>query len=122
MIVHKVAVRTSLDPELVPLFKALMGRVDALPSVQREQKERLEVFQHDGNPFMQLEKKRDHMYLDLWLPYELIEEAKGSGLGRAHPFLGKDVVKIRFERAQDLTKVARWVEASHRFAIKKDAS
>ncbi len=79
-------------------------------------KDGLEVYHRHKIPFLQLEIRRDHMSLDLWLSAEHLEESRASGIARAHPFLGDEAVKVRFERAEDLSRVARWIEASYEYA------
>ena len=101
-----------------PLLKALKSRIEALKSVTKTNKDRTEVYLRDEVPFLQLEIKRDHMNLDLWLPEELLVEARASGLARAHPFI-EDAVKVRFARAEELTNVARWLEQSYENAPKR---
>ncbi len=110
-----VATRPAIDLELVPLLRALETRIRALSGVTMAMDNGVRVYVRDELPFLQLEIRRDHMNLDLWLSEEVREDARASGLGRAHPFLGQETVKIRFERAVDLTKVARWLEASHNY-------
>ena len=111
-----MALRSSLDLELRPLLKALRNRIDGLPGTVMEHKDRLEVFSRDGVPFMQLEIRRDHMNVDLWLPEDKLAEARATDLARPHAFDPDNAVVVRFERATDLTKVARWLEDAHRFA------
>ena len=111
-----MALRSSVDLEMRPLVKALRARINGLGPSQKGPKDRFEIYTRSDVPFLQLEIKRDHMNLDLWLPADSIQDAKATGLARAHPFLGDDAVVVRFERAEDLTKVARWLEASYRFA------
>lgn len=79
-------------------------------------KDGLDIYYRQKVPFLQLEIRRDHMSLDLWLQAESLEESRASGIARAHPFLGDEAVKVRFERAEDLSRVARWVEASFDYA------
>lgn len=81
-----------------------------------EKKDGLEVYERGSVPFLALEVRRDHMNLDLWLPDEKLKDAKASGLGRPHPFDPTDAVRVRFDRALDLTKVARWLEDAHAHA------
>lgn len=117
-----MALRSSLDLELRPLLKALRNRIDGLPGTVMEHKDRLEVFSRDGVPFMQLEIRRDHMNVDLWLPEDKLAEARATDLARPHAFDPDNAVVVRFERATDLTKVARWLEDAHRFAsVRKEA-
>ena len=114
-----MALRSSLDLELRPLLKALRNRIDGLRGVNMEPKDRLEVFSRDGVPFMQLEIRRDHMNVDLWLPEEKLVEARSTDLARPHPFDPDNAVVVRFERATDLTKVARWLEDAHAYAVQR---
>ncbi len=117
-----MALRSSLDLELRPLLRALRNRIDGLSGIVMEPKDRLEVFSRDGVPFMQLEIRRDHMNVDLWLPEDKLAEARATELARPHPFDPDKAVVVRFERATDLTTVARWLEDAHRFAAeRKDA-
>jgi hypothetical protein len=109
-----VATRVSLDLELTPLLKALRSRIEGLGESSLETRNGIEVHSRQGLPFLQLELRRDHMYLDLWLPEAKQEEARASGRARAHAFLA-DAVRVRFERAEDLTRVAHWLEESYRF-------
>lgn len=111
-----MAFRPTPDPEVVPLLRAIKARIDGLSSVILAPKDGLEVYQRNKTPFLQLEIRRDHMSLDLWLPIEQLDEARASGIARAHPFLGDEAVKVRFERAEDLARVARWIEASYEYA------
>ena len=113
-----MALRSSLDLELRPLLKALRNRIDGLRgTVVMEPKDRLEVFSRDGVPFMQLEIRRDHMNVDLWLSEERLVEARSTDLARPHPFDPENAVVVRFERATDLTTVARWLEDAHAHAL-----
>ncbi len=112
-----MALRTSLDLELVPLLKALRSRLDGMNGVSKASRDGVEVHSVDQTDFMQLEIRRDHMNLDLWLTAEKLEEARASGIGRAHPFMENEAVKVRFERAEDLTKVAHWLEEAYRHAL-----
>ena len=112
-----MALRSSLDLELRPLLKALRNRIDGLRGTVMEPKDRLEVFSRDGVAFMQLEIRRDHMNVDLWLPEEKLAEARATDLARPHPFDPENAVVVRFERATDLTKVARWLEDAHAYAV-----
>lgn len=104
-----------------PLLKALRTRIHALKHTKTT-KDKLEIYLREDIPFLQLEIRRDHMLLDLWLPPEKLEEARASGIARAHPFMGQEAVKVRFERAEDLTRVARWLEDSFDFAPKRSLS
>jgi len=36
--------------------------------------------------------------------------------------MGHEAVKVRFERAEDLTRVARWLEDSYRYANERTLS
>jgi hypothetical protein len=101
-----------------PLLKALRARLEALDHTSST-KDKLEIFVRGDIPFLQLEIRRDHMLLDLWLPPDKLEEARASGIARAHPFMGNEAVKVRFERAEDLTRVARWLEESYHFAPRR---
>lgn len=103
-----------------PLLKALKTRIEALRSVKKTSKDKTEVYLRGDIPFLQLEIRRDHMNLDLWLPEEGLVEARASGLARAHPFI-EDAIKVRFARAEELTKVARWLEQSYRHAPKRNS-
>ena len=58
----------------------------------------------------------------LWLPEEKLKDARASGLARPHPFEPNDAVRVRFDRALDLTKVARWLEAAHAHARDRSSS
>lgn len=111
-----MASRPTPDPEVVPLLRAIKARLDALSGVNMALRDGLEVYHRHKLPFMQLEIRRDHMSLDLWLSAEHLEESRASGIARAHPFLGDEAVKVRFERAEDLSRVARWIEASYEYA------
>ncbi len=104
-----------------PLLKALRARIESLEHTSSA-KDRLEIFLRGEVPFLQLEVRRDHLLLDLWLPPAKLEEARASGIGRAHPFMGSEAVKVRFERAEDLTRVARWLEDSYRYASERTLS
>ena len=117
-----MALRSSLDLELRPLLKALRNRIDGLRGIVMEPKDRLEVFSRDGVPFMQLEIRRDHMNVDLWLPDDKLAEARATDLARPHPFDPDHAVVVRFERATDLTKVARWLEDAHAHAAVRKES
>lgn len=107
--------RSTTDPEMMPLLRALRSRIESLRAVEHAQKDGMEVYARSGLIFLQVEIRRDHMNLDLWLPAERVEEARASGLARTHPFMA-EAIKVRFERAEDLTKVANWLEESHRYA------
>jgi hypothetical protein len=108
-----VATRATLDLELTPLLKALRNRLEGLREVTVETRNGLEIHSRDRLPFLQLELRRDHMHLDLWLPAAAAEEARASGLARTHAFLS-DALRVRFERASDLSRVCRWLEESYR--------
>lgn len=101
-------------------MKAIRARIDTLPSITSDRRSGNEVFQRGEHVFLQMEIRRDFISLDLWLIDELIEEARASGIARAHPFLGEDAVKVRFERAADLARVARWIEASYAYAPNRE--
>lgn len=111
--------RPSLDVELRPLLRALENRIGSLDGVRKKRCDGYDAFSRDGVPFLHLEIRRDHMHLDLWLRDEALEEARSSGIARPHPFLGDRAVRVRFERAEDLTRVAHWLEASHRGAAER---
>ncbi|MEM1022245.1 MAG: hypothetical protein AAGD10_19695 [Myxococcota bacterium] len=111
--------RPSLDIELRPLLKALQNRVSDLEDVKRGRSDGVETYSRSGVCFLTVELKRDHMFLDLWLPEEEAKTAKSSGIAKPHPFEGDEAVRVRFERAEDLTKVSRWLELSHRFAPRR---
>jgi len=113
--------RPSLDVELRPLLRALETRIGNLDEVRKERCDGYDAFRRNGVPFLHLEIRRDHMHLDIWLKEDALEEARSSGIARPHPFLGEDAVRVRFERAEDLTRVARWLEASHRGAPERAA-
>ncbi|MEL7367745.1 MAG: hypothetical protein AAFN74_02450 [Myxococcota bacterium] len=117
-----MALRSSLDLELRPLLKALRNRIEGLRGAVMEPKDRLEVFSRDGVPFMQLEIRRDHMNVDLWLPEDKLAEARATNLARPHPFDPDNAVVVRFERATDLTRVARWLEDAHAYALVRKES
>ncbi|MCK6550869.1 hypothetical protein L6R52_33840, partial [Myxococcota bacterium] len=111
-----MSLRPTPDPEIVPLVRAIKARIEGLGAIVTEQKDKVDVYLRDKVAFLQLELKRDHMSLDLWLPTEQLDEARASGIARAHPFLGDDAVKVRFERAEDLSRIARWIEAGYAYA------
>lgn len=111
-----MTLRPTPDPEIVPLVRAIKHRIEGLAQITSTPKDGIDVFFRNKTPFLQLEIRRDHMTLDLWLPSDRLEEARASGIARAHPFLGDDAVKVRFERAEDLSRVARWLEASYAYA------
>lgn len=114
-----VTLRPTPDPELVPLVRAIKARIDGLGDTLCTPKDGGDIYHRDKTPFLQLELKRDHMSLDLWLAGEQLDEARASGIARAHPFLGDEAVKVRFERAEDLSRVARWIEASYAYAVER---
>lgn len=111
-----MAQRPSLDVELRPLLRALETRIGSLDGVRKTRCDGYTAFYRDGVPFLNLEIRRDHMHLDLWLEQDDLEVARASGIARPHPFLGEQAVRVRFERAEDLTRVAHWLETSHRTA------
>lgn len=114
-----MALRSSIDHELRPLVKALRTRIDNLTAVSVAKKDGLEIYERGSVPFLAVEIRRDHMNLDMWLPEEKLEDARASGLARPHPFEPNDAVRVRFDRALDLTKVSRWLEAAHAHAPKR---
>src|SRR5688572_26418402 len=116
-----MALRSNIELEMRPLLKALRTRLETLEHTTTS-KDKLEIFLRGEIPFLQLEVRRDHLLLDLWLPPAKLEEARASGIGRAHPFMGSEAVKVRFERAEDLTRVARWLEDSYRYASERTLS
>ncbi len=116
-----MALRSNIELEMRPLLKALRARIESLEHTSSV-KDKLEVFVRGEIPFLQLEIRRDHLLLDLWLPPEKLEDARSSGIGRAHPFMGSEAVKVRFERAEDLTRVARWLEDSYAYAAERTMS
>jgi len=101
------------EPQVVVLLKALENRIEDLPPFIRDVKETVEVYRNKDKVFLQIEIKRDHILVDLWLPKEETIKARTSGLGRGHPFLGSEALRIRFEQAVDLAQVARWIETSY---------
>ncbi len=111
--------RSSLDLELRPLLKALKKRMEDLSDVSRDKKNGWEVYTRKDVEFMHLETKRDHMNLDLWLPADEIHDARSSGIAKPHPFDEGEAIRVCFERAEDLTTVARWVEKAHAHALGK---
>jgi hypothetical protein len=113
--VRTVSRRTTIDPEIASLMKALNLRIEGLGAVERVGGSRKEEFRREGVTFLELEVRRDHMTLTLWLPEDRAEEARASGIARNHPF-SDDAVRVRFERAKDITHVGRWVEASYAYA------
>lgn len=106
--------RPAIDLELQPLLKALRTRLEALAGVVMEVRDGVELHHRNQVPFLALDIRRDHLHLDLWLPLNKLEEARASGIARAHPFLENEAVRVRFERAEDLTKVAHWLEEAYR--------
>ena len=104
------------EPQVVVLSKALQNRIDDLPRFERETKEAVDLYRNKEKVFLQVEIKRDHILVDLWLPHEETEKARTSGLGRGHPFLGPEALRIRFERAIDLAQIAQWIELSYEHA------
>lgn len=106
--------RPAIDLELQPLLKALRTRLEALSGVVMEVRDGVELHHRNQVPFLALDIRRDHLHLDLWLPLIKLEEARASGIARAHPFLENEAVRVRFERAEDLTKVAHWLEEAYR--------
>lgn len=52
----------------------------------------------------------------MWLPEAKLQDARASGIARPHPFEPNDAVRIRFDRALDLTRVSRWLKAAHTHA------
>lgn len=114
--------RATLEIELRPLLKALQNRLSGFGDVKRSRSNGVETYERQGIPFLQLELRKDHMFLDLWLPEADLEAARSSGIAKAHPFMGDDAVRVRFERAEDLAKVARWLEVSHAHAPRRTPS
>jgi len=117
-----VVLRSAIDHELRPLVRALRNRIDGLNAVSMEKRDGLEIYERGSVPFLALEVRRDHMNLDLWLPEEKLQDARASGIARPHPFEPNDAVRVRFDRALDLTKVARWLEAAHAHARARRSS
>ncbi|MCC7381638.1 MAG: hypothetical protein IT384_07390 [Deltaproteobacteria bacterium] len=115
-----MAVRLTLEPETQALLKAVRARIDALPGVTSEKRSGFDVFTRGADVFLEMEIRREHISLDLWLPHDQLEEARSSGTARSHPFLGEDALKVRFERAADLARVARWIEESYAYAPHRD--
>jgi hypothetical protein len=115
-----VAVRLTLEPEILALLKAIQKRIEVLPGITTEKRNGVDVYLRGAEVFLQLEIKRDYLSLDIWVDDELLEDARASGIARAHPFLGEDAIKVRFERATDLARVARWIEHSHGYAPRRD--
>ena len=108
----------SVSPEMAPLLNALKARIEELSPNAEETltEDGLKAYMRSNNIFMQLEIRQDHMSLDFWLPPEKLEEVRSTEIGRAHPFLENEAVKVRFERAGDITRVARWLREAHEFA------
>jgi hypothetical protein len=104
------------EPQVVVLSKALQNRIDDLPRFERESKEAVDLYRTKDKVFLQVEIKRDHILVDLWLTKEETIKARTSGLGRGHPFLGAEALRIRFEQAVDLAQIARWIEMSYEHA------
>lgn len=104
------------EPQVVVLSKALQNRIDDLPRFERQNKESIELYLKNDKVFLQVEIKRDHIVVDLWLPEDEKNKARTSGLGRAHPFHGPEALRIRFEQAIDLAQIARWIEMSYEYA------
>lgn len=115
-----MAVRLTLEPEILALLKAIQKRIEVLPGITTEKRNGVDVYLRGAEVFLQLEIKRDYLSLDIWVDDELLEDARASGIARAHPFLGEDAIKVRFERATDLARVARWIEHSHGYAPRRD--
>ncbi len=115
-----MAVRLSLEPEIVALLKAIQKRIDVLPGISTEKRNGVDVYLRGVDAFLQLEIRRDFLSLDIWLDDDQLEDARASGIARAHPFLGEDAIKVRFERATDLARVARWIEHSHGYAPRRE--
>lgn len=111
-----MALKVRPDPEIVALKKAVRARLEGMGPFDTETRDGIVVYMRDGEPFVNIQTKRDHMVVDLWLQDEAIGDARSSGIARAHPFLGENAIKIRFERAVDLARVARWIEHSYRWA------
>ena len=108
--------RLRLEPHVSALIRALDSRLEGLGRWKDETKDGLKVYTIQGEAFLQIEVKRDHMNVDVWLDEDNLAKARSSGIARAHPFLGEDAVKVRFERAEDLARVARWIEVSYGIA------
>lgn len=117
-----VAIRLTPEPEMVPLIRAIKSRIEALSSVTQSTQDKLQVYSRNGVPFLQIEIRRDHILLDLWLPPDTLEEARATGIARAHAFLGDAAVRVRFERAADLSRVGQWIERSYAFATERTIS
>ncbi|MBI4821953.1 MAG: hypothetical protein HY791_37190 [Deltaproteobacteria bacterium] len=108
-----MARRVTPDAPVRALIRALDARIEAFGTFSKSEKDGIDLYLRDSDVFMQMEIKQEYVSVDLWLPSEDLEEARSSGIARTHPFLGDDAVRIRFERAQDLARVARWAEASY---------
>jgi hypothetical protein len=102
------------EPHVTALLKALKPRIEGLgDDVVADAKESQQHYRRGEVPFLRVEVKRDHLIVDLWLDEAQASEARSSGIARSHPFIGDSALMVRFERAQDLAKVARWIEASY---------
>ncbi|MBI2377473.1 MAG: hypothetical protein HYV07_25960 [Deltaproteobacteria bacterium] len=108
-----MARRVNPDAPVRALIRALEARIEAFGPFAKSDKDGIDVYLRDADVFMQMEVKQEYLSVDLWLPYEDLDEARSSGIARTHPFLGEDAIRIRFERAQDLARVARWAECSY---------
>lgn len=108
--------RKLLDLELRPLLRALKGRLKDRPQLTEEGTERRRVYKRADSVFMELELRRDHMRLDLWLNEKERASARSSGIARAHPFQPKEAIRVRFDRAEDLPQVSRWLETAYQEA------
>lgn len=108
--------RKLLDLELRPLLRALRGRLKDRPQLTVEGKDRHRVYKRAGATFLELEFRRDHMRLDLFLPEAERKQARSSGIARAHPFKPAEAIRVRFDRAEDLPQVSRWLEAAYQRA------
>lgn len=106
--------RPTIDLELQPLLKALRSRLEPFTGVVMDLRDGVEIHQRNTFVFLALDIRRDHLILDLWLPTVKLDEARASGIARAHPFMETEAVRVRFERAEDLTKVAHWLEEAYR--------
>ena len=123
MVDHQVPFVDDVDTRLVVagdvVAELLVDLSDALAGVDKLSWDGVEIYRRSETTFLQLEIRRDHMNLDLWLPSEQLVKARESGIARAHPFMGDEAVKVRFERAEDLTRVARWLGQSYVFAAER---
>lgn len=117
-----MATRTPLNLELRPLLKAIESRLTDRPGLSTETRDRFNVYKRDGVTFLELEQRRDHITLDFWLSKEQREDARSSGIARAHPFQEDNAIRVRFERAEDLPQVSRWLEAAYDFAAHRDTT